>query len=69
MWHGREGRKLCIFFRDEGIRDAPGNPDIRIIPNDSGLTGGVVEIAALVKELNGIGQARKPCANPCGMKI
>src|SRR6266851_1909029 len=46
--HGRKRGILRVFFGDEGIRDAPGDGQVRIIPNDPVLARGIVEVAALI---------------------
>src|SRR5258708_37844669 len=46
--HGRKCGILRVFFGDKRIRNAPGDGQVRIIPNDPILARGIVEVAALI---------------------
>ena len=46
-------------FRRQRIRDAPGDAEVGIIPEDPVLVRGIVEVAALIEKLNGIGQGHE----------
>lgn len=48
-----------VFVRNEGISDTPRNVELRIAPEDAVFVGGIVEVAALVEELDVIRQGEK----------
>ncbi len=55
----RKSGGFQVFLRYERSRNSPSDVQARIIPKNAMFIRRVVEIAALVKELDGIGQSQK----------
>ncbi len=54
-----EFREFRVFVENERIFNAPGNANLRIIPQHAVLAGWVVEVAAFIEELNRVGKSQE----------
>lgn len=61
-----EAAQSGVFFGYEGRRYVPGDGQVRVVPKNAALVVGIIEIAALVKELHIVGQCEKPVGKAGG---
>src|ERR1041384_4902104 len=64
--NSREFRVLEILRRKNRVLQPPADSEIRIIPYDSPLALGMIEITALVQELGRVAQHQIPMSEPGG---
>jgi len=64
--HVPEPWQVAIAARDQRRADRPLYPDVRVIPGDPFLSGGIVVAADLVDEVNGFAERTEAVGEPNG---